>query len=122
MTTGKSPTRLTRGDVILVPFPYAELTATKARPAVVVSGRDFLGAEGKVVVAAITSNVKAHGGPTNLHLSEWRGCGLLKPSVVTSWLATLDPTLALARIGSLSPAQMREVESRLRATLQLGPN
>jgi hypothetical protein len=39
MTPGSSSTAPARGDVILAPFPFAELTATKARPAVVVSGR-----------------------------------------------------------------------------------
>ena len=119
MTPGRRSIAVARGDVVLVPFPYAELTATKARPAVVVSGRQFLSAEGKVVVAAVTSNVKAHVGPTNLPLTEWRGCGLLKPSVVTSWLATLDPKLALMRIGALNGGQLRALDSCLRATLQL---
>jgi mRNA-degrading endonuclease toxin of MazEF toxin-antitoxin module len=105
--------------VILVPFPFAELTATKARRAVVVSGRDMFSAEGKIVVAAITSNVKAHAGPTNLRLTGWRACGLLKPWVVTSWLATLAPDLVLMRIGALSGEELRSVESHLRAALEL---
>jgi mRNA-degrading endonuclease toxin of MazEF toxin-antitoxin module len=32
---------LKRGEVVLVPFPYAELTATKARPALIVSSPAF---------------------------------------------------------------------------------
>jgi mRNA interferase MazF len=119
MTPGRSATVPSRGDVILVPFPFAELTAHKARPTVVVSGQEFFRAEGKIVVAAITSNVRAHAGPTNLQLARWRECGLLKPSVVTSWLATLAPDLILMRIGALKTGQLRAVESRLRATLEL---
>jgi mRNA-degrading endonuclease toxin of MazEF toxin-antitoxin module len=119
MTPGRSATVPSRGDVILVPFPLAELRAHKARPAVVVSGQEFFRAEGKIVVAAITSNVRAHAGPTNLQLARWRECGLLKPSVVTSWLATLAPDLILMRIGALKTGQLRAVESRLRATLEL---
>ncbi len=119
MTPGRTTTVPARGDVSLVPFPFAELTAAKARPAVVVSGGEFFQAEGKIIVAAITSNVKAHGGPTNLHLTGWRACGLLRPFVVTSWLATLSPDLVLIRIGALRRDQLRAVESRLRATLRL---
>lgn len=119
MTSGSSASVPSRGDVILVPFPFAELTAEKARPAVVVSGREFFDAEGKIVVAAITSNVKAQRGPTNFELARWRECGLLKPSVITSWLATLAPDLVLMRIGALKAEQVRAVESRLRATLEL---
>jgi len=43
----------------------------------------------------------------------------LKPSVVTSWLATLAPDLILMKIGALKAEQLRAVESRLRATLEL---
>jgi mRNA-degrading endonuclease toxin of MazEF toxin-antitoxin module len=42
---------LRRGDVVLVPFPYAELTAAKTRPALIVSGKAFTSAEGRVTVA-----------------------------------------------------------------------
>lgn len=119
MTPGKNTTMPVRGDIILVPFPFAELTASKARPAVVISGRKFLTAERKIIVAAITSNVQAHTGPTNLRLTQWRECGLLKPSVITSWLATLAPDLVLMTIGGLRGEQMRVFESRLRLTLEL---
>jgi hypothetical protein len=43
----------------------------------------------------------------------------LKPSVVTSWLATLAPDLILMRIGALKGEQLRAVESCLCATLEL---
>lgn len=118
-TTGRNTTVPKRGEVILVPFPFAELSATKSRPAVVVSGIEFFQSEGKIIVAAITSNVKAHGGPTNFHLAGWRGCGLLKPSVVTSWLATLSPKLILMRIGAVEGDQLRGIEASLRAALTL---
>lgn len=37
MTTGGHATGLKRADVILVPFPFAELTASKARPALILT-------------------------------------------------------------------------------------
>lgn len=119
MTSGGSATGLKRGDVILVPFPFAELTASKARPAVVISGERFLQSERKIIVAAITSNVRAHRGATNLRLVRWSESGLLKPSVVTSWLATLSPELILMRIGTIPITDLRGVESRVRAALEI---
>jgi hypothetical protein len=41
MTPGRRSTIPARGDVILVPVPFAELTATKARPAVVFKWPDI---------------------------------------------------------------------------------
>ncbi len=119
MTNGGRVTGLNRGDVVLIPFPFAELTASKARPGLVLSGEPFFRSEGKIIVAAITSNVRAHRGATNFRLLRWRDCGLLKPSVVTSWLATLSPGLVLMRIGALPITELRAAESRIRAALEL---
>ncbi len=119
MTTGGRVTRFKRGDVILVPFPFAELTATKARPAIVVSGDEYAQTEGKVIVAAITSNVHARIGPTTFRLTEWRKTGLLKPSVITSWLATISPAIVLMRVGALSAVDLGVVASKLRLALEL---
>lgn len=119
MTSGGRTIAVTRGDVVLVPFPFAELTASKARPALVLSGERFNRSEGKVIVAAITSNLRAHRGATNLPLGRWRESGLLKPSVVTSWLATLSPELILMRIGTLPRLDLQAVESRVRSALEL---
>ena len=46
---------LSKGDVVLVPFPYREKLAEKTRPAVVLSNQ-ALHACGDMVVAAITSH------------------------------------------------------------------
>ena len=119
MTTGGRTTGPKRGDIVLVPFPFAELTAAKARPAVVVSGDRYARTERKLVIAAITSNVQARNGPMDFRLIEWRKSGLLKPSVITSWLATLSPALALIRIGELSGPDLQAVAGRLRMALEL---
>jgi mRNA interferase MazF len=108
-----------KGDVVLVPFPYAELTATKARPAVVVNSRMFTAAEGRITVAAITSNVTAHRNATSYELPDWAAAGLKKPSVVTSWLATISPRLVQLRVGRLPARDQREVEKCLRVALSL---
>ena len=119
MTTGERSTVLQRGDVILVPFPYAELTATKTRPAVILSSKTFMSAEGRMTVAGITSNVVAHRNPTSYTLPDWAGAGLKKPSAVTSWLATLSANLVQLKLGRLTAREMREVEKRLRIALGL---
>jgi hypothetical protein len=64
-------------------------------------------------------NVKAHTGPSNLYLETWRECGLLKPSVITSWVATLAPDLTVMRIGALKGDLLRALGFRLRAALEL---
>lgn len=90
---------LTRGDVVLVPFPYADLTATKARPALIISDEAFTSTEGRITVAGITSNVTAHRNAMSYELPDWAGAGLKKPSVVTAWLATISPRWSSSKWG-----------------------
>ncbi len=45
------------GTIVLVPFPYTNLRATKHRPAVVLSRRAYNEASADVVVCAMTSNL-----------------------------------------------------------------
>ena len=108
-----------RGEVVLVPFPYAELTMAKTRPALVVNSEAFASAEGRITVAGITSNVAAHRNATSYELSDWAAAGLKKPSVVTSWLATISPRLVQLRVGQLRARDLREVDQRLRTALKL---
>ena len=117
-TTGRSFIALRRGDVVLVPFPYAELTTTKTRPALIVSGQVFASAERRITIAAITSNVAAHRNPTSYELPDWTAVGLKKPSVVTAWLATISPQLVQFKVGRLKARDLREVEKRLRIALE----
>ena len=119
MTIGARSTVLRRGDVVLIPFPYAELTATKTRPAVIISSRGFMAAEGRITVAGITSNVAGHRNATSYELLDWAGAGSKKPSAVTSWLATLSASLVQLKIGRLTAQDLGEVEKRLRIALDL---
>ena len=119
MTTGKSSMALRRGDVVLVPFPYAELTTTKVRPALIVSSAAFASAEGRITVAGITSNVAAHRNTTSYEIPDWATVGLKKPSAVTAWLATISAVLVQFKVGRLTSHDLREVEQRLRVALKL---
>jgi len=115
----ESKAKMERGDVVLVPFPFAELTAIKARPAVIISGETFMTAEGRIIVAGITSNLAAHRNPTAYPLPDWSRAGLKKPSVVTSWLATLSPKLVQLAVGRLSSKDLEEMKKRLKIALEL---
>lgn len=49
--------RLEPGDLVLVPFPFTDLTSAKTRPALVLSSSDY-NVEGRdVIVCGVTSNL-----------------------------------------------------------------
>lgn len=43
-----------RGDIVLLPFPFTDLSTTRTRPAVVVSADGFQQETGDLLVAMIT--------------------------------------------------------------------
>jgi mRNA interferase MazF len=106
-----------RGDIVLVPFPFTDLTAAKLRPALVVSDSSYEQITGNIIVAQITGRM--HNTPTDYVISDWQGANLLKPSVVRAKLATLSPSLVRYRPGRLPAPEMAEVDKRLRLALAL---
>src|SRR6266542_6874597 len=108
-----------RGDVLLVPFPFSDLSTTKTRPAVVVSSAKYQVHEPDLILAAVTSRVAAATGPMDYVLSDWRAAGLRFPSALKPVLFTLDPARVLFRVGALTRADLSQVDRRLRLALGL---
>lgn len=112
---------MSRGDVVLVDWPYSDRTGSKLRPAVVVQA-DFLnGLIDDTILVQITS--KAHGIPgteVRLDPTQEPASGLLHVSFVfCPNLLTADPALIDQTIGVLSDATMRMIDACLKATLGL---
>jgi len=108
-----------RGDGVLVPFPFSDLSTTKVRPAVVVSGSLYHATEPDLILAAITSRVTAAIGPLDYVLRDWQAAGLRHPSAVKPVLFTFDPTRVIYHVGTLTPPDLVEVDQRLRRALEL---
>jgi len=108
-----------RGDVVLVPFPFADLSSRKQRPAVVVSGELYHNTEPDIIIAAITSRIRQPVAPTDYVLQDWEQAGLLRPSLVKASLATIEPELVRYRIGRVTDADLIEIGHRLARALEL---
>ncbi len=108
-----------RGDVLLVPFPFSDLSATKVRPAVVVSSPAYHASEPDLILAAITTNIAAATGPMDYVLQDWQTAGLRYPSALKPVLFALDPGRIVYRVGALTPMDQVEVDERLRRALGL---
>jgi mRNA interferase MazF len=106
-----------RGDIVLLPFPFTDLSATRTRPAVVVSVDGFHQETGDMMVAMITSVPRTSS--YDYELQDWQAANLLRPSWVRAKLATLSPSLVRYRPGRLSDADLSEVEQRFRLALGL---
>ena len=107
-----------RGDVVLVGFVFAEESGKKLRPALIISSRDYHGARQEVAVAAITSNVRRRLFGDHL-IADWKGAGLLFPSLVTGIFRTIKRTMIDRRLGALPKPDMEAVDRVLRRSLAL---
>ena len=99
-----STTRYRRGDIVLVPFPFTDLSSTKKRPALVVSPDRFNAHAQDVVLVAITSQ------PADSHVvaldeHDYVDGKLPRTSFVkVSKLFTTHPTLVLKKVCAIKPA------------------
>jgi mRNA interferase MazF len=106
-----------RGDVVLVPFPFTDLSSVKQRPALVVSADAFNMVRNDVLVVAITSQI-----PTSMDADEFLippadlvTCGLPKPSILKlTKLVALHQQLIVKRIGTLPANTLTQVLTRMR--------
>lgn len=92
------------GDVVLVPFPFTDQTASKQRPAVIVSNVAYNQVKPDVVVMAITSQFRPSPVLGEVWIDQWQAAGLLKPSAVKPVFATLEQGLIIRPLGKLAAA------------------
>ncbi|HFD39225.1 MAG TPA: type II toxin-antitoxin system PemK/MazF family toxin [Anaerolineae bacterium] len=119
MITGENTMAFRRGDVVLVPFPYTDLTAAKTRPAVIVSSGRYHAIRSEFLLAFVTSRIAPAHPLLDYVLRDWQQAGLLKPSLVRPKIAAITESLVVYRIGALSARDLREVDQRLRVALAL---
>ncbi|MEX0801616.1 MAG: type II toxin-antitoxin system PemK/MazF family toxin [Dehalococcoidia bacterium] len=108
-----------RGAVVLVPFPFTDLSAVKRRPALIVSNDTYNDATGDVIIAQITSKVHSPARPGDHRLEDWRGAGLPLPSLVRARMTTLHGSLLIRSLGTMPDGEMRAIDERLAETLGL---
>jgi len=95
-----------KGDVLVTPFPFADLSSSKRRPALVVAklaGHD-------VVLSQITSKKKSDRYAIALNPEDFSSGKLRVPSHIRpNRLFTADSHVVLYKVGSVTAGKMREV-------------
>jgi len=105
------------GDVVLVPFPFTDLTASKKRPAVVVSSATYNRKYPDLIIMAVTSQKKPSDVFGEVTIIQWKKAGLLKPSVVKPVVATIEKELVLKKLGRLVEEERRALLETLQKIL-----
>ncbi|MBN1919494.1 MAG: type II toxin-antitoxin system PemK/MazF family toxin [Verrucomicrobia bacterium] len=114
-----------RGEVVLVCFPFSDLSSNAVRPALVLSSDGHNASDPDVVCLMISSQArKARTSDFVLHQADadFRQSGLQVDSVFRICrLAALDRGLLRRRLGKASDRILEEVATRLLELLQLTP-
>ena len=110
-----STTAYRRGDIVLVSFPFTELTSSKRRPALILSPDSFNAAGEDLVLAAITSHITDDPHAVLIRGGDFAEGWLPKTSLVkTTKLFTMHSSLVAKRISALRIERMEEVLRSLR--------
>lgn len=111
-----------KNKIVLVPFPFDDLSANKVRPAVCLT--DEIQPYGHIVLAFITSKIPANPSDTDFVINsqdtDFVQTGLKVSSTVRLHrLITVSKQIIKRELGELSKAQQTEIENRLRQLFQI---
>jgi mRNA interferase MazF len=104
-----------KNEIVLVRYPFSDLSNVKVRPAVIVGqldrSPDFL-------IVPLTSKTSrlASGEFT---LTHWQGAGLNVPTAIKQGIYTIHTSLILKSVGNLSTQDAIQLEQSLRLWLRL---
>jgi mRNA interferase MazF len=105
---------MAKGDIVLITFPFTDLSGSKLRPAVVLTDTSL-----DLTVCFITTQIGWQE-TTDVSLTPTATNRLRKPSLVrTSKIATLDKALVKGLLGKLSVQETGELNAKLKLLFQL---
>lgn len=107
---------MTKNKVVLVPFPFDDLSSSKVRPAVCLT--DPVGRYRHVVLAFITSRLPEESLLTDIKISresdDFDATGLRVSSTIRLHrMMTATTDIIIRQLGQLSTHQQKQVKSRL---------
>ena len=101
-----------KSDVVLVRYPFSDLSGAKVRPAVVVSAPHV--SQDLFIVPLSSKTVSLLAGE---FLLEWKSEGLNVPTAVKRGVYTVHEVLVVKRVGRLTQRDAAQVERSLRQWL-----
>ena len=108
----KSTMNYKKWEIVLVPFPFTDLTTTKKRPALIISPNEY-NEKFDVVIAFITSKLDLEYRIGDYKIQEWEKSHLPKPSMLRMKFATIDRSIIRKKLGRLSENAVKEFSKLL---------
>ncbi|MEK6936719.1 MAG: type II toxin-antitoxin system PemK/MazF family toxin [Nanoarchaeota archaeon] len=100
-----------RGEILIVPFPFSDLSSIKQRPVVVLSKKEYNSRTEDIITCGITSNLKDSENSVileNKNLS--KGQIPVTSRVKVDKLFTLDKSIVRKSIGKINTVTFEEIK------------
>ena len=104
-----------KNDVILVRYPFTDLSGSKVRPAVIVSTPHVSKDVFVVPLSSKTTSLLS----CEFVLEDWSDAGLNVTTAVKRGIYTVNKSLIVKRVGKLSTSDSKSLENSLRKWLGL---
>jgi mRNA interferase MazF len=106
---------MNKGDIVLIPFPFTDLSGKKNRPALI-----LVDGEVDITVSFITTQLKWQE-DSDVKIEPTQTNGLKRTSLIRlSKLATIDKDLVIGKLGNLSQDELTSVDKNLVKIFRLG--
>jgi mRNA interferase MazF len=106
---------MNKGDIVLIPFPFTDLSGKKNRPALI-----LVDGEADITVSFITTQLKWQE-DSDVKIEPTQTNGLKRTSLIRlSKLATIDKDLVIGKLGNLSRDELTSVDKNLVKIFRLG--
>ena len=103
-----------KGAVVLVPFPFTDLSGVKVRPAIVISKIPM----GEDVIVAFISSKETKVRKSDVAVLPSKVNGLKSRSLVKcAKIATLEKKIILGELGTLESSVVKEIDKKLKFVL-----
>ncbi len=103
-----------KGDIVLITFPFTDLSGSKLRPAVILTDTNL-----DLTVSFITTQVQWQESTDVILLPNLTNRLKRQSLIRTSKIATLDRSLVKGLLGRLTPNELTELNNKLKLLFQL---
>jgi len=102
--------RFVKGDVVVLPFPFSDLSSSKRRPAFVIT--DLQGDD--LILCQITSQQNSDPDSINLSPQDFINGNLTKPSYIRpNRIFTADERIISKKVGNIQSTKISEVITKI---------
>ncbi|MCK4937784.1 MAG: type II toxin-antitoxin system PemK/MazF family toxin [Methanosarcinales archaeon] len=117
MTSGMS---VNQRDIILIPFPYSDLTQTKKRPSIIISNQTYNSNNEDVICCAITSNPRNYDKSIEIANDDLdKGNLRYESRVKPTKIFTLDKGMIVKKLAKLNINKSKEIIANLNQSIEI---